>query len=580
MSAEWIDGEAAVAVMASLGRSRVRRLWFASGSDLVPYQEAAARGRVEGIVMPSIVGMIHEHVALSAAMGEHMVSNRPVSVVAHADLGLLNFGGAIHNASSGGYAVIMLSGYPATSRRERTESVYWRQQRADQGELVRQYMRWDYKLAAHEDPAVVAARAAQMAISPPAGPVYLAIPTEVAVAPLAAPVRVVGAGDMGISRLGPGDSEGVAEIARRLLEADAPLLVTDRAGRSPEAVQTLSTLAEELAIGVRATRHRMNIADDHPATATPVTVRDADVLLSLEHAVPWIPVHEEPQDGCWTATVGEDPLSRSIPLLELRSDLRLTADPSAFLAALLEEVRRQRTASHRERCDARWATLQRLASERQERYESNLKAESTRTLPSGVGVQAAVAEVIEPDDILTWEMVETDRIPRTRPGSLFEKGGSSLGWAVAAAIGARVEDRERPTVCITGDGSYIFGVSQALLWSQINLDAPVLTVICNNRGYRTGTITLAARYPDGYSVRDGCFEGGTFDPPPDFAAEAEAAGGYGRRVVDQRDLIDVLVEARQAVEVERRPAVVDVWLPAHVTGAHPTKRNDAGRVLL
>lgn len=183
---------------------------------------------------------------------------------------------------------------------------------------------------------------------------------------------------------------------------------------------------------------------------------------------------------------------------------------------------------------------------------------------------------MEPEDLLTAELGDTSGCPRTVPGTMFESGGSSLGWAVAAAAGALTADRDRTAVCLTDDGSYSFGSPDSLLWTQLQHDVPVLTVVFNNRGYRTGSQRLLAHYPDGYAARSGDLSGGLFDPPPQYAAEAVAAGGFGRKVVATSELMAALTAARRAVVDHRVPAVLDVWLPKHVTGDHPSRPQGHG----
>ncbi|HEX5497126.1 MAG TPA: thiamine pyrophosphate-dependent enzyme [Mycobacteriales bacterium] len=568
-----VAAEAAEALLASADRSGVRTIWFTSGSELAPLQEAAAKAAALRRPAPRIVTVPHEHVGLCLAMGETLVTGGPSCAAAHADLGLLNFGGAIHNAALGGYPVLMISGYPPTTPAERTAPVFWKQQRRDPAGIVRQYVKWDFRPAVYDDLSVVTARAVQVALSPPRGPVYLALPAEVVGHPVGGEVTVLGAGDLGVPVLGAGPPDAVTDIARRLLAAEAPLVLTDRVGRDPRAVALLAELAERFALAVRATRHRMNLPDGHPASAgaTPAgtALTGADAVLVLEHPVPWIPAAERPDPAAFVAVVGEDPAATGIPLYEFAADLRVTADAAAFLAALGERMDALRTDAQRHRHADRWASMLTRRSELDAARAGLLRRDRAAGIPTPAAVAAAVGEVVEPEDVFTWELADTDGVTRTRAGTLFDKGGSSLGWAVAAATGARYSDRARPAVCLTGDGSYMFGVSPVLLWMQQHLDAPVLTVICNNRGYRTGTQTVAERYPDGYAVASGDFSGGFFDPPPDFAAEARAAGGFGARVHDLGELAGTLAGARRAVEVDRRPAVVDVWLPAHVTGAHP-----------
>lgn len=58
-------------------------------------------------------------------------------------------------------------------------------------------------------------------------------------------------------------------------------------------------------------------------------------------------------------------------------------------------------------------------------------------------------------------------------------------------------------------------------------------------------------------------EGGYFDPPIDFAKEAEAAGAYGENV---REAEEVAPALRRGLEKIRSgiPAVISVWLPRHL----------------
>lgn len=561
--------EMAEGLMAAAHFGGIDHLWFVSGSELTSFQEAAAKAKDLGLASPKIMTMVHEHVALSVAMGESMITGRPSATAAHADLGLLHYGGAIHNAFRGGYPILMTSGYPATTEQLRAVPVFWKQQRWDQGQIVRQYVKWDHKLTPYDDPFAVIARALQVALSPARGPVYLAIAAEVGPWRLDRRLDVVTPTQLGIPRLGPGPEDAVAEIAGKLLEAESPLVIVDRLGNDLEGVRVLEELAREFAVGVAASRHRHNISDEHPSASCGIRVGNADVILVLEHSIPWIPTLEKPHPNAWVAAIGEDVIASQIPLYEFQADLRITADATEFLRSLLEQLRSQRRDEDQHKRDARWTSFESGATDRLERRKTILADESPIITEEFAG--AALNEIMDPDDILVWELAHTEQTARTQPGTLFDSGGSSLGWGIAAATGAAVVDRARPVVCATGDGSYMFGSPDSVLWTQMRYDAPVLTVVYNNRGYRTGTAKLARDYPEGHGVKQVDTAGATFDPPPDFAAHAEAVGCFGRKVLDKKELFEALKDAKRAVETDRRPAVVDVWLPAHVTGKHPLK---------
>jgi thiamine pyrophosphate-dependent acetolactate synthase large subunit-like protein len=61
-----------------------------------------------------------------------------------------------------------------------------------------------------------------------------------------------------------------------------------------------------------------------------------------------------------------------------------------------------------------------------------------------------------------------------------------------------------------------------------------------------------------YAAKAG-FDGGYFDPPIDFAKEAEAAGCYGENVTDPSEIAAAI---QRGLEQTRKgnPAVISVWL--------------------
>lgn len=555
---------AASAVLAAAAASGVLRLWFTSGSELTSFQEAAARARHKGEPTPKIITCPHEHVALTAAMGETMVSGRPAMTAAHADLGLLHHGGAIHNAMWGDHPIMVMSGYPPTRAESRTSPVFWKQQRWDQGSIVRQYVKWDYKLSALDDPGLIVARGLQMALAPRRGPVYLAVPEEVGRQPVAITGQVPSAQTLGIPVLGPGDTGVVSEVARRLTTARRPVIITDRAGENRRAVALLAELADTLGVEVRASRYRLNLPDDSPWRSN-APLDQFDVVVVLDHPVPWMPAVEQPREDAWIGWVGPDPIESRIPLHELRADARTTADPAAFLAAVLGEVGA-----------AGPGDADNVRRRRQRPPVTSPVPQGAGGATTGVPTPALIAMALDrhlrPDDLLTWEVFDTTAVTRTKPGTLFEKGGSSLGWSVAAATGASIAAGGAHAVAVTGDGSYLFGSPDSCLWLQQQHDAPVVTVVVNNGGYRTGTTTLAAHYPDGLAAAEPTVLGGHLTPSPDFAAHARSQGCYGERVVRASDLSAALDRARAAVERDRVPAVLDVWVPEHLTGSMDSGR--------
>lgn len=550
--------EVAEQLLAAASDGGVQRLWFTSGSELTSLQEAEARRRAHRQRTPSIVTSPHEHVGLCAAMGEAMVRRAPSMTAVHADLGMLHQGGALHNAFRGSYPVLLLGGYPATTPERRTASVYWKQQRWDPGGPVRQYVKWEHRLASSDDPGLIVARALQVAMSPPRGPAYLTMPDEVGRAPAG---RSLPTRDLAEVHLPGGDQDQLESIATNLLRAEQPLVLTDRLGDDPAAVATFDALVEEFGLAVTSTRHRMNLRDDHPCRWHGTSLPEADAVLAIEHPVPWIPFREQPAPSTWIGAVGTDPLQSEIPVYEFPASLRLQVDPGRFLMGLHEAMRRCARPVDRERA------RQRVSSWEGRVQRASPPRRSGR--PTADDVATGLGAVIGAESQVCWEIVDLSALPRSQPGTLFEKGGSSLGWAIGAAVGARLASSDRPTVAVTGDGGYLMGSPASTLWLQQQLDAPVLTVVVNNQGHRTGTRAVREDYPHGYAVAEGRYPGGALEPSPDHAAHARSQGAFGVQVTDAAVLVEGLRRAREAVEHERIPAVVDVRVKPHRTSCPP-----------
>jgi acetolactate synthase I/II/III large subunit len=242
--------QAAEALMASMKLNGIDRLWFTSGTELAFFQEVPVKHQALGRPTPAIMTMTHENAALAAACGETMLTGKPSATAAHVECGMINAGGSIHNADRGHYPVVMMSGYPPSAESgsvpgARDAGIQWFQQVRDQGELVRQYMRWDHKLASYDNPGTVVTRAVQVMLSEPQGPAYLAIPREAAMRPMDG-AHFPLLGQLPPARPPVADRALLRRAAEWLLAAERPVICASRVGRDPSAVPALVELAETL----------------------------------------------------------------------------------------------------------------------------------------------------------------------------------------------------------------------------------------------------------------------------------------------------------------------------------------------
>lgn len=564
--------EPAEAMLASMKLNGIDRLWFVSGTEIAPLQEAAAKNTALGQPTPKIMTMTHESVALGAACGETVVTGRAAATAFHVDVGLLNAGGAIHNADRGRHPVLIMSGVPPTADPSvpggRSSQVQWIQQIPDQGQIVRQYVRWDHKLAPYDNAGLTVTRAAQVMLTEPQGPAYLAVPREALMSPIKE-ARFPLLGRLQVPSRAVADPDLLARVADTLVRADDPLICVSRTGRDPASVPQLIELAELLGARVMSDlSNRMAFPSAHPLYAGPIgytaTPPETDCLLLLDVLVPWMPQSFTPSPGTAVIRIGLDPVERLAAMYEFPATMSLSGDAAAAVGELVELVRQRSSSSQRERVQVRTEAYHRQAAARRGRLIETADRAAAAGVIHPLQLSRLLGE-LDQDTIICQELAETQLLDRSQPGTLFGPFGSSIGFMAPMAIGIKAAAPDRRVVATVGDGSWMFSNPQVCTWAAQYHHAPVLFVVSDNRGYRTGTHEVAKTYPAGYSVRGGDYTGGQFGPGPSYAAEAAASGLFGERVTDPAELAAALSRAVRAVD-SGVPAVLDVWLPGHDPG--------------
>lgn len=567
---EWAD-----AVMASMKKGGVDRLYFVSGSEIGFFQESTVKAQERGWPAPRLITVTHEGVALNAALGDAMVRGEPAATAVHVDVGTLNYGAGLHTAWRGSYPVLMMAGtgpraYPGSMRGARNNYVQWVQEPRDQGEILRQYTKLDHRMEHQDNPGLIVSRLLQVAMSEPRGPVYLAFPRETAMLPLPGRTRFPTRDQLGIARPAWPDPADARRVAEWLIKADNPCVFTGRSGHDPEAVGALVELAELLALPVMEVGRadRLNFPTLHPLYGTGPSPEDADVRLVIETAVPYMPATEGPRPDAKVVWVDPDPVQSRYKTMEFRADLWLSASAIGAVRAIHEAATRMLTKSDLSRISERRERLERTKKEiLAEEERLAMEAGKRRPLhPRWVAHQ--IGKILEPSAILLDDALSSSGSVqayhgRQQPGTYFKSGGSSGGWGSGAAVGAKLAKPDRDVVLVTGDGFFLFGSPLSALWCASHYKAPFLTVVFVNRSYGTGTRTLRQTYPQGVAVRTKNYDGGLFDPPPDFAKLAETVNGYGETV---REPEEVLPALRRGLEFVRKgsPAIIAAYLPTLV----------------
>jgi acetolactate synthase-1/2/3 large subunit len=570
------DCETAEAFVRALVAEGVDCLFLNPGTDTFPVQEALSKLEQLGEPVPRTILCLFEVVALAAAHGYYAATGRAQAVLVHVDVGTQNLGGMLHNAQRGRAAVLIAAGRtPYTThpgqRGTRDTYIHWLQEQFDQHGIVRNFVKWDYELRRPDQVAEVVARGFQIATSDPPGPVYLTLPREVLMAVPEA--RAPFARDQAPPvRVGAGDADSLREVARLLVSAERPVVLTATTGRSSQGFDALRRLAELLALPVVERPERTNFPGTHGLhqgfDPTPF-VESADVILILDHDVPYIPTHVRPAPSAVVVQIDLDPVKERIPLWSFPLTLPIRADSGRALPAIAACASDLLTERDVSRIDQRRAAL--IAAHERRRAEvdaAGRAADRTRPitrewLSHCVGqLQREAADCVLVDETVTSGQTLWPHLANEEPGTIFGSGGSGLGWGIGAAVGIKLARPDRTVVLLVGDGSFVFGEPLAALWASHVNGAPILVVIFNNSCYNATREPLVRAYPDGYSVRGQRFVGIDLLPSPHYDLLAAVVGAVGERVEDPGQTLPAL--RRGLTEVRGgRSAIVDVVL------AHP-----------
>jgi len=251
--------------------------------------------------------------------------------------------------------------------------------------------------------------------------------------------------------------------------------------------------------------------------------------------------------------------------MEFTADLRLTADALAVIEALTAEVRALITTEDQPRFQARAQKCAEASAKRRNDLAEDAKSRASKAPIDPKWLSYRIAKVLDDNCIVFDETISQNQVHDylniSQPGAYFHNPASSGGWATGAAFGAKLAAPDKDVIAVSGDGFYMFGTPIHALWAARHYKAPFMAVVYQNRSYSTGTLRINSIYgaKDSYAAKAD-YDGGYFDPPIDFAKEAEAAGAYGENVTDPAQIEPALLRGLKAIREEGRPAVISVWL--------------------
>jgi thiamine pyrophosphate-dependent acetolactate synthase large subunit-like protein len=568
MDVKGLSGAEAFLLM--LGRMGVERIFASPGSEWSPVWEYLAKPYAAGEI-PAYLSTRHEEIAVGMASGYAKATGKLPAVMIHTTVGGLHATMALRAALHERVPMVVLCGesvgfgeVPGPDPGQQ-----WLRVLTDIGgpaRLVESCVKWSYGLnAAALLPATIA-RACQLAMAPPQGPVFVSVPMEhlFETMPKDAPPAA------GLARPAAASPEALDELAASLVGAANPLIVTEEAGRSVRAVEHLVALAELLGAPVLEGWHPsyVNFPRDHPlyggigplAHLAPY-LKDADLVFMLAAVAPWHPPSAAPGPSTRVAVLDDAPLHPHLPFWGYRADTVATGHVETSLALLLERVRRSVPAGKRaDRIEA-WRA----------RHEKDRAARRAAALAAGKSPSVQTRWVVhELDAVLTRDAIVVDETITHRleinrglesltPGRFIEGSYGGLGTGLGTALGVKAAAPDRPVIQLIGDGSFNYNPVLAAFGCAQEHALPFLVVMFNNSGYLSQKRGIPEHYPDGHAVTSKTFVGTSITPAPDYAAIARAFGGHGEKVEDPAQVRPALLRGLQAV-AKGQVALVDMAL--------------------
>ncbi|HKY04154.1 MAG TPA: thiamine pyrophosphate-binding protein, partial [Blastocatellia bacterium] len=391
----------------------------------------------------------------------------------------------------------------------------------------------------------VFARAFQISLTPPTGPVFISLPVDVMEE--LAEIELIDATRAG-SRL-RGDRERIEQAARALAGARNPAIIAGdgcaRAGAMSELVKLAELLGARVhleplnSLMIFPTSHSLFAGPLYPnAKQTRALLEDVDLILAVGANTLAPLVHTgitmiAPGTKLIQIDAGERELGKNYP-----AAVAIQADPRSALEEIIELLAPVITGET--------ATL---TARRREMVEgaiaqarANFIAQAQSSGDSGVMTAGYVARVMREaaarTAVLVDESVTSTAYVRTifglsEPNSYFYAKGGSLGLGLPSAVGVKLALKDRQVICAVGDGSALYSIQS--LWTAARYDLAVVFVVFNNASYmilKGGLVALG-----GAAVERGVFPGMDItEPEVDFVRLAESFGVAARKVASKDEL--------------------------------------------
>jgi benzoylformate decarboxylase len=488
---------------------------------------------------------LQELVVVGMADGFAQASGRTTHVNLHTAPGVGNAVGGIFNAQANKSPLLITAGQQV--RPHITMEANLTNRDAVLGPSP--YVKWSHEPPRAQDVPHAIARAIHHASLPPRGPAFVSIPMDDWNAEADADLQRSALARAVRGRAMP-DPVALQDIAELLDQAGNPVLIAgpdiDASGGWEAAV----ALAEKQRLAVWATPApgggRLGFPEDHanflgilPPAIGPAsqTLAGHDLVLVVGSSVfpyyPYIPGELLPA-GATLVQITSDPSEAA----RAPMGTAVVGDVALALERLLELL----------------GPSDRAAPDPRPLPEAPAESDPI----SGTAAASALAEVWPQDAIVVVETPSStvalrNRLRLSRPGSYYFSASGGLGFGIAAAVGVQLAQRDRPVVCVLGEGSAQYGITA--LWTAATYKVPVTFLVLRNEEYMI--LKWFAEFEQAQGAPGLDLAG------LDVAAVANAYNVPAHEVRGREELVDALrnaIDAQDGPRLVQVPVATGMWL--------------------
>jgi acetolactate synthase-1/2/3 large subunit len=522
----------------------------------------------------------HEEIAVQIAHGYAKASfGRPMMVILHNLVGLLHATMAIYYAFIDRAPVFIVGATGPMHEGKRRPDIDWKHTALVQGEVIRQYTKWDYQPFAIDGVPEAFARAYSTMLTEPHAPVYICLDADMQEEPITYEVPTPPETSVKVPSPSMPNPDDLAKIADKLVASENPVLLAQYVGRHKGGFENMVELAETIGSPVWDANSSLNFPNRHPLCVTfdKSIFETADLIVGLdvrdwEKQTHRFSVTERgnltgPPKSCDHVEIGFAEVGMSKWAMDYGRmqpcSIRALGDTKLGIPELTRLLK--------QRIEGNGAAQEKIAKRKEaigKRHdalfakwdkEARQNWDNTPMTPPRLALE--IWDVIKDED---WVLTANTLKYWVRKLWNFDKAyrhpgqdiGTSTQVGISLGVGLANKGTGRLVVDIQPDGDLMFDAGA--LWFAAKHEVPMLFVMYNNRAYYNDwdhQIHLAQeRNTDEAKAHIGM---DLFGPDPNFGALARSMGVWGEGPIEKGEELGPVL--RRAIEVVKsgKPALVD-----------------------